>query len=65
MGSALAGTFLIEVAHHVGAKKFIAFGSAGRPDKAIPPLNFMVPTSAYRDEGLFLSLRPGRRLHRD
>lgn len=52
MGSALAGTYLIEAAHVVGAKKFIAFGSAGRLDKKIPPHCFMVPTEAYRDEGL-------------
>jgi uridine phosphorylase len=58
MGSALAGNSLIEAAHHVGARKFIAFGSAGRLDKNIPSLYFMVPTAAYRDEGLSYHYAP-------
>jgi uridine phosphorylase len=58
IGSALAGTYLIETAHLVGAKKFIAFGSAGRLDKSIPSLSFMVPTAAYRDEGLSYHYAP-------
>ncbi|MCI1734129.1 MAG: nucleoside phosphorylase [Bacilli bacterium] len=52
MGSALAGTYSMVTAHLVGVKKFIVFGSAGRLDKAITPLSFIVPTAAYRDEGL-------------
>jgi len=58
MGSALAGTYMIEASHMVGAKKFIAFGSAGRLDKNIPSLCFMVPTEAYRDEGLSYHYAP-------
>lgn len=51
MGSALAGTCMIEASHFVGARKFIMFGSCGRLDSSIPNRSFIVPTEAYRDEG--------------
>ncbi|MCI2069338.1 MAG: nucleoside phosphorylase [Bacilli bacterium] len=58
MGSALAASFMLEASYLTGAKKFIAFGTAGRLDKSIPPLAFIVPTSAYRDEGLSYHYAP-------
>ena len=58
MGSALAASFMLEAKHLLGSTKFIAFGTAGRLDKSIPPLTLIVPTAAYRDEGLSYHYAP-------
>lgn len=52
IGSAVAGTCLEEVHCLTGAKKFIMFGSAGCLDQEATQGKIVVPTSAYRDEGL-------------
>ena len=58
MGSALAGTCLMEASSLVGTSKFIMFGSCGRLDSNIPNHTFIVPTEAYRDEGFSYHYAP-------
>ncbi len=52
IGSALAGGNVAEVNHLTGADKFIMFGSCGSLDGAKTAGKFIVPTDAYRGEGL-------------
>src|SRR5574344_505080 len=58
IGSTLAGTFMIEANHFTGATKFIMFGSCGIVDENIMCNTFIVPTSAYRDEGFSYHYAP-------
>lgn len=58
MGSALAGTCIIEASHFTGVKKFIMFGTCGRLDKSIGPCDYVIPTEAYRDEGFSYHYAP-------
>lgn len=58
IGSALAGTEIIEVNHLTGAGKFIIFGSAGSLDKEKTSGKYIIPTEAYRDEGLSYHYAP-------
>lgn len=52
IGSATAGSCIEDFAYLTGATKFIMFGSSGslRPDETEGKI--IIPTSAYRDEGL-------------
>lgn len=52
IGSALAGGDVIDVNWLTGASQFIMFGSAGSLDSDITTGRFVVPTEAYREEGL-------------
>lgn len=52
VGSALAATDVIEVNWLTGATKFVMFGSAGALDHAKTDGKYVVPTAAYRDEGM-------------
>lgn len=52
IGSALASTDVIEVNWKIGAEKFIMFGSAGALDNELTKGKYVVPTDAYRDEGM-------------
>lgn len=52
IGSAGAGGTVAEVNHLTGATKFIMFGSCGSLDGAKTSGKFIVPTQAYRGEGL-------------
>lgn len=52
IGSALAGCTVAEVNHLTGATKFIMFGSCGSLDDDITKGKFIIPTQAYRGEGL-------------
>lgn len=52
IGSALAGSDVIDVNWITGADKFIMFGSAGSLDSDITTGKFVVPIEAYREEGL-------------
>lgn len=52
MASALAATDVIEVNWKTGAKKFVMFGSAGSLASNITTGKYVIPTAAYRDEGL-------------
>lgn len=52
IGSALAGSTVAEVNHLTGATKFIMFGSCGSLDGEATKGRFVIPTQAYRGEGL-------------
>ena len=52
IGSALAGGDVIEANWLTGADKFIMFGSAGSLDSNTTDGKFVIPTAAYREEGL-------------
>ena len=52
IGSALAGSDVIDVNWLTGASKFIMFGSAGSLDSNITNGKFVIPTATYREEGL-------------
>ena len=46
-----ASAALLELMIAKGAKKFVFFGTCGTLDKSVSSGNFIIPTSAYRDEG--------------
>ena len=52
IGSALAAGMIAEVNHLTGASVFIMFGSCGSLDKEATDGKFILPTEAYRGEGL-------------
>lgn len=52
IGAALASTDIIEANWKTGAEKFILFGSAGSLDKDKTKGKYVIPTEAYRDEGM-------------
>lgn len=52
IGSSCAGNCLEEARCLIGAKKYIMFGSCGCLQKEITAGKLIVPTAAYRDEGL-------------
>ena len=52
IGSTLAAGTIAEVNHLTGASTFIMFGSCGSLDKGATDGKFILPTEAYRGEGL-------------
>ena len=52
IGSALAGSDVIDANWLTGADKFIMFGSAGALDSYATDGKFVIPTAAYREDGL-------------
>lgn len=52
IGSALAGDNVAVVNHLTGASRFIMFGSCGSLDRSKTEGKFIIPTQAYRGEGL-------------
>jgi uridine phosphorylase len=52
IGSALAGSDVIDANWLTGADKSIMFGSAGSLDSNTTDGKFVIPTAAYREEGL-------------
>ena len=52
VGAAGAGTDMIECHHMTGATKFVMFGSAGNLNKDATAGKYVVPSEAYRDEGM-------------
>lgn len=52
IGSALAGSDVIDANWLTGADKFIMFGSAGSLDSNATAGKFVIPTAAYREDGL-------------
>lgn len=52
IGAALSGTDIIEVNWMTGADKFILFGSAGALDQEKTAGKYVIPSEAYRDEGM-------------
>ena len=58
IGSALAATCMIEINWKTGADKFILFGSAGSLDRELTAGKYVIPTEAYRDEGMSYHYAP-------
>ena len=58
LGSTLAATDVIDVHWMTGASKFIMFGSAGALDKEATDGKYVIPTQAYRDEGMSYHYAP-------
>ncbi|MGI6191979.1 MAG: nucleoside phosphorylase [Christensenellales bacterium] len=58
IGSALAGTCVLEANWLTGATKFIMFGSAGSLNRQVTEGKYVIPTEAYRDEGLSYHYAP-------
>lgn len=58
IGSAVAGTCLEEANCLTGAKKFIMFGSAGCLNQEVTKGKIVIPTAAYRDEGMSYHYAP-------
>ena len=58
IGSTLAATDVIEVNWLTGAAYFILFGSAGSLDRVATEGKYVVPTAAYRDEGMSYHYAP-------
>ena len=52
VGSTAAATDVIEVNWFTGATRFIMFGSAGSLDQQATTGKYVIPTEAYRDEGM-------------
>jgi len=55
-----AGLTLEEVACATGARRFILFGSCGALDQQLTEGRLIVPTAAYRDEGLSYHYAPAK-----
>jgi len=58
MGSAQAATDVIEINWQTGAVKFILFGSCGALDPEKTNGRYIIPTAAYRDEGMSYHYAP-------
>ena len=58
IGAAMAATDVIEVNWKTGAEKFILFGSAGSLDRNATAGKYVIPTAAYRDEGISYHYAP-------
>lgn len=57
-GSTLAATDVIETNWLTGADTFVMFGSAGSLNKAKTQGRYVIPTAAYRDEGMSYHYAP-------
>ena len=58
IGATQAGTNAVEINWLTGATKFIMFGSAGSLDQAATRGRYVLPTEAYRDEGMSYHYAP-------
>lgn len=58
IGSAMAATDIIEASWLTGAENFIVFGSAGSLNREATARKLVVPTAAYRDEGMSYHYAP-------
>lgn len=58
IGATLAGTNVVEINWLIGATKFIMFGSAGSLNHTKTDGKYIVPTEAYRDEGMSYHYAP-------
>ena len=58
LGATMAATDVIDVHWLTGADKFIVFGSAGALDKEATAGKYVIPTHAYRDEGMSYHYAP-------
>ena len=58
VGATAAGTFVVDTNWLTGAEHFILFGSAGCLNRAATQGKLVVPTAAYRDEGISYHYAP-------
>ena len=58
IGATIAGNDVIELNWLTGATKFIMFGSAGSLNREATAGKYVIPTEAYRDEGLSYHYAP-------
>lgn len=58
LGSAMAATTVAEASWIFGATKFVMFGSSGALDREKTEGRLVVPTAAYRDEGMSYHYAP-------
>lgn len=58
VGSAMAGTSVIELNWLTGATKFVMFGSCGSLAGSVTAGKYIIPTKAYRDEGMSYHYAP-------
>ncbi len=58
IGATIAGNNVIELNWLTGATKFIMFGSAGSLNRQATEGRYVVPTEAYRDEGMSYHYAP-------
>ena len=58
IGACLAGTEIIEMEWQTGVKSLIIFGSCGALDSEATKGKYIVPTQAYRDEGMSYHYAP-------
>ena len=58
VGSMASSTDVIEINWKTGAEKFILFGSAGALDRQLTTGRYILPTAAYRDEGMSYHYAP-------
>ena len=58
LGSTVAGNDVIELNWITGATKFVMFGSAGSLNREATAGKYVVPTEAYRDEGMSYHYAP-------
>ena len=58
IGSAMASQCVLEANWLTGAEKFVMFGSAGSLDPEKTANRFIIPTEAYRDEGMSYHYAP-------
>ena len=58
IGAVQAGTNVIEINWLTGAGRFIMFGSAGSLNRAATAGKYVLPTEAYRDEGMSYHYAP-------
>jgi len=52
VGAPMAAGLIEEIAYMFSCKRFVMFGSCGSLDKSITEGRLIVPTAAYRDEGM-------------
>ncbi len=58
IGACMAGNFIIEMQWQTGIKNLIIFGSAGALDNEATCGRYVIPTQAYRDEGMSYHYAP-------
>ena len=58
VGAPIAAGLIEEIGYVYSCKRFVIFGSAGGLDKTISPGALIVPTHAYRDEGMSYHYAP-------
>ena len=58
LGSTIAGNDVIELNWITGATKFVMFGSAGSLNREATIGKYVIPTEAYRDEGMSYHYAP-------